>query len=111
MQFKYKKLHLMRPWSSLSQPSLWDWCFPPVSANEGYITDGEMMLLTPVFDMVDKEDHYELKGEVPGIKKEKIKVIATDDSVQVSGEHSKEEGSVDRRKRYIQRTFVQLIIS
>jgi hypothetical protein len=29
---------MMRPWSSLSQPSPWDWRFPPVlSANEGYI--------------------------------------------------------------------------
>jgi HSP20 family molecular chaperone IbpA len=36
----------------LSQPSPWDWRFPPVlSANEGYIDDSEMIV-----DMVDKED-------------------------------------------------------
>jgi HSP20 family protein len=92
---------IMRPWSSLSEPSLWDWRFPAASANEDYIDDREMILRTPIFDMVDKEDRYELKVEVPGIEKDKIKVIATNDSVEVSGEQSKEEKSEDRRKRYI----------
>jgi HSP20 family protein len=81
----------------LSQPSPWDWRFPPVlSPNEGYIDDSEMIV-----DMVDKEDLYELKVEVPGIENENIKVIATNDLVEVSGEQSKEEKSEYRRKRYI----------
>jgi HSP20 family protein len=92
---------MMRPWSSLSQPSLWDWRFPPVSANEDYTDDREMIVRTPIFDMVDKEDRYELNVEVPGIEKEKIKVIATNDSVEISGEQSKEDKSEDRRKRSI----------
>jgi HSP20 family protein len=92
---------MMRPWSSLSQPSLWDWRFPPVSANEDYTDDREMIVRTPIFDMVDKEDRYELNVEVPGIEKEKIKVIATNDSVEISGEQSKEGKSEDRRKRSI----------
>ena len=92
---------MMRPWSSLSQPSLWDWRFPPVSANEDYTDDREMIVRTPIFDMVDKEDRYELNVEVPGIEKEKIKVIATNDSVEISGQQSKEDKSEDRRKRSI----------
>jgi HSP20 family protein len=53
--------------------------------------------------MVDKEDLYELKVEVPGIENENenIKVIATNDLVEVSGEQSKEEESEYRRKRHI----------
>src|SRR5918911_1555540 len=50
---------------------------------------------------VDKEDKYELKVEVPGIEKEKVKVKATEDSVEISGEQSKEEESEDKRKRYV----------
>ena len=92
---------MMRPLSSLSQPSLWNWRFPPVSANEDYTDDREMIVRTPIFDMVDKEDRYELNVEVPGIEKEKIKVIATNDSVEISGEQSKEDKSEDRRKRSI----------
>jgi HSP20 family protein len=60
-----------------------------------------MMVRMPIFDMVDKEDRYELKVEVPGIEKEKIKVKATKDSVEISGEQSKEEESEDKRKRFI----------
>ena len=89
------------PWSSLSQSSLWDWRFPSASTNEDD-EDREMMVRMPIFDMVDKEDRYELKVEVPGIEKEKIKVKATKDSVEISGEQSKEEESEDKRKRYIQ---------
>ena len=92
---------IMRPWSSLSQPSLWDSRFPPVSADEDYTDDREIIVRTPIFDMVDKEDRYELNVEVPGIEKEKIKVIATNDSVEISGEQSKEDISEDRRKRSI----------
>ena len=88
------------PWSSLSQSSLWDWRFPSASTNEDD-EDREMMVRMPIFDMVDKEDRYELKVEVPGIEKEKIKVKATKDSVEISGEQSKEEESEDKRKRYI----------
>ena len=91
---------MMMPWSSLSQSSLWDWRFPSASTNEDD-EDREMMVRMPIFDMVDKEDRYELKVEVPGIEKEKIKVKATKDSVEISGEQSKEEESEDKRKRYI----------
>jgi HSP20 family protein len=58
-----------------------------------------MMIRTPIFDMVDKEDRYELKVEVPGIEKEKLKLKATKDSIEISGEQSKEEESADNRKR------------
>ena len=91
---------MMMPWSSLSQSSLWDWRFPSASTNEDD-EDREMMVRMPIFDMVDKEDRYELKVEVPGIEKEKIKVKATKDLVEISGEQSKEEESEDKRKRYV----------
>jgi HSP20 family protein len=39
--------------------------------------------------------------EVPGIEKVKVKVKATKDSVEISGEQSKEEESEDKRKRFV----------
>jgi|SRR5919199_2929 HSP20 family protein len=89
---------MMMPWSS-SSSSLWDWRFPPLSATDD-IQD-QITVRMPIFDMVDKEDKYELKVEVPGIEKEKVKVKATEDSVEISGEQSKEEESEDKRKRYV----------
>jgi HSP20 family protein len=89
---------MMMPWSS-SSSSLWDWRFPSLSTTED-IRDQSMVRM-PIFDMVDKEDRYELKLEVPGIEKEKVKVKATKDSLEISGEQSKEEESEDKRKRFL----------
>ncbi|MFL6432826.1 MAG: Hsp20/alpha crystallin family protein, partial [Nitrososphaeraceae archaeon] len=95
---------MVMPWpsssSSLSPSSLWGWRLPSVSTSEDD-EDHEMIIRMPVFDMVDKEDRYELKVEIPGIEKEKIKVKATKDSLEISGEQSKEEESEDKRKRYV----------
>ena len=87
---------MMMPWSS---SSLRDWRFPSLSTTED-IQD-QIMVRMPIFDMVDKEDRYELKVEVPGIEKEKVKVKATSDSLEISGEQSKAEESEDKRKRFV----------
>ncbi len=90
----------MMPWSSSSSPSsLWPWRFPSLSTTED-IRD-QITVRMPIFDMVDKEDRYELKVEVPGIEKEKVKVKATKDSVEISGEQSKEQESEDNRRRFV----------
>jgi HSP20 family protein len=93
---------MMMPWSSssLSSSSLWDWHFPslPTSTEDN---QDQIMVRMPIFDMVDKEDRYELKVEVPGIEKENIKVKSTNDSLEISGEQSKEEESEDKRKRFV----------
>jgi HSP20 family protein len=87
---------IMTPWSS---SSLWDWRFPSLSTTEE--NNDQSMVRMPIFDMVDKEDRYELKVEVPGIEKEKVKVKATSDSVEIFGEQSKEEESEDNRRRFV----------
>jgi HSP20 family protein len=91
----------MMPWSSSSSSpsSLWAWRFPSLPTTED--DRDQMMVRMPIFDMVDKEDRYELKVEVPGIEKEKVKVKATRDSVEISGEQSREEESEDKRKRFV----------
>jgi HSP20 family protein len=91
---------MMMPWSSSS--SLWDWRFPslPTTTTTEDIQD-QITVRMPIFDMVEKEDRYEVKLEVPGIEKEKVKVKATQDSLEISGEQSKEEESEDKRKRFI----------
>jgi HSP20 family protein len=92
--------HMMDPWSSSS--SVLDWRFPSVfRGREQEEETDDMMVRMPIFDMVDKGDRYELKAEVPGIEKEKIKVKATKDSVEISGEQSEEEKLEDKTKRYV----------
>jgi HSP20 family protein len=86
----------MMPWSS----SLWGLRVPSLLTTEEDDQD-QTMVRMPIFDMVDKEDRYELKIEIPGIEKENVKVKATKDSVEISGEQSKEEESEDRTKRFV----------
>lgn len=49
--------------------------------------------------MADKGDRYELQIEVPGIDKDKINVHATEDAVEVSGQHS--EKVEEKKKSYV----------
>ena len=88
---------MMMPWSSSS--SLWDWRFPSLPTTED-IQD-QVTVRMPIFDMIEKEDRYEVKVEVPGLEKDKVKVKATEDSLEISGEQLKEEGSEDKRKRFV----------
>ena len=56
---------------------------------------------TPLYDMVDKGDRYELEVELPGIERDKIHVKATDDSIEISAEQLEEERVEERKKNYV----------
>jgi len=77
-----------RPW-----PSAFDWRFP--SLPFGAWSD----IRTPVCDLVDKGDRYELQVEVPGIEKEKIDVKATRHAIEITGEQT--EKTEEKGKNYI----------
>jgi HSP20 family protein len=82
--FRREIENTMRPWSTrFGFPSLFD--------SEG--------IRLPLCDMVDKGNRYEVHVEIPGIDKEKLKVKATSNSVEVSAEKS--ERTEERRKGYI----------
>lgn len=82
--FRREIENTMRPWSTrFGFPSLFD--------PEG--------IRLPLCDMVDKGNRYEVHVEIPGIDKEKLKVKATSNSVEVSAEKS--ERTEERRKGYI----------
>jgi len=53
----------------------------------------EALVGTPPVDLVDKEDCLILRSEMPGVKKDNIKITVTDDEVTLAGkvEQKKEE--------------------
>ena len=65
----------------------------------------EMMVRTPLYDMVDKGDRYELEVEVPGIDKDKIDVKTTNDSIEISGEQSEKAEEKKRNYLYNERSY------
>jgi HSP20 family protein len=52
----------------------------------------------PNTDMFETKDEYVLKIELPGIKKEDIKITFEDNTLTVSGEKKKEENKSERLK-------------
>jgi HSP20 family protein len=77
-----------RPW-----PSVFDWRFPPMPF--GALLD----VRTPLCDLVDKGDKYELSVEVPGIEKEKIDLKATRHAIEITGEQT--EKTEEKGKNYV----------
>jgi HSP20 family protein len=61
----------------------------------------------PLYDMLDKGNTYELRVELPGVEKDKIHVIATDDSIEISAENS-EQKSIKNQKKKANNVYNQL---
>ena len=55
---------------------------------------------TPLVDMVDKGDRYFLQLELPGIEKDKVHLIATDELLEISAEQSEEKQETDEDKSH-----------
>lgn len=65
----------------------------------------ETKAFAPAVDILNREDHVELNVELPGLKKEDIKVNIEDRVLTISGEHrmdneEKKEAYYRRERRY-----------
>jgi HSP20 family protein len=92
---------ILNPWSSSS----YLWHSPSKleigGGEEEAEEKDEEIRRTPLYDMVDKGDRYELEVELPGIERDKIHVKATDDSIEISAEQLEEERVEERKKKYV----------
>ena len=61
---------------------------------------------TPVYDMSDNGDRYEVIVELPGIDKDNISIKAMDDSIEISAEQSQEEDKQKKNFVYSQRGYL-----
>ena len=86
------------PWSSML-----DRRFPrEIGMLRPYAMEEEGTLSrTPLADMVDRGNRYDLRLEIPGIDKDKIQLNATEDAIEISGEQSEEESNEDKGHNYI----------
>jgi HSP20 family protein len=91
---------ILNPWSSSS----YLWHSPSkleIGGGEEAEEKDEEIRRTPLYDMVDKGDRYELEVELPGIERDKIHVKATDDSIEISAEQLEKERVEQRKKKYV----------
>ena len=57
-------------------------------------------------DIIDEGKQFRVKLDIPGIKKNEIKLDVTENSLQISGEHKEE--SEDKKKNYLKKERSQV---
>jgi HSP20 family protein len=87
---------------SMLNPSFSPWGYFPSTSRIGVQEDE---IRVPIYDVVDRGDKYEVIVELPGIDKDNIRINATDDSIEISAEQSREEDERKKEFSYSQRTF------
>jgi HSP20 family protein len=87
---------------SMLNPSFSPWGYIPSTSRIGVQEDE---IRVPIYDVVDRGDKYEVIVELPGIDKDNIRINATDDSIEISAEQSREEDERKKEFSYSQRTF------
>lgn len=90
---------------------LFDSFFRPVRRNEG----GALERM-PAMDITEKDDHYLIHADMPGLNKEDIAIELHDGVLSLRGEHQEEseekqeEGKVIRRERRVGRYVRSLTV-
>ena len=59
----------------------------------------------PSIDVIESENDYEVKAEIPGMEKDDIKVSFEDNMVTLTGEKKRESEENDRNYRRIERSY------
>lgn len=57
-------------------------------------------------DVADEGDRYLIKLDIPGVKKDEIKLNVSDNSVEISAQHKKEEE--EKKKNYVRKERSEL---
>lgn len=65
------------------------------------IGDGKGRSWTLAIDLVERDDRYVLRADVPGIKPEDVKIEVDDDILTISAEH--EESEEEKQDSYVRR--------
>ena len=60
---------------------------------------------TPLTDISEDNENFYLKADLPGIKKEDVKISYTDDTISISGERSQEKETKEKKFHRIERSY------
>lgn len=60
---------------------------------------------SPLTDIYEDEENYKLKVDLPGIKKEDVKISFSDGQLSISGERKQENENKNSKYHRIERTF------
>jgi HSP20 family protein len=59
----------------------------------------------PLTDISEDNENFYLRADLPGIKKEDVKISYTDDTISISGERSQEKETKEKKFHRIERSY------
>jgi HSP20 family protein len=83
---------------------VFDTFFSPGFPSSRFVVENDKSFFSPQVDIVDKNDHYEIKADLPGVKKEDLKVNLENGILTIEASHKEEkteekDGKVIRKER------------
>ena len=79
---------------------LFDFSFPRFEGSDTALISGDW---APAIDIRDTKDYIVVKADLPGLKKEDIKVTVENDVLTIRGEHKSMKRSLEKIKAYFER--------
>lgn len=76
-----------------------------LTKKDGKDDEYENAVWVPLTDVAEDNDNYYLKADLPGIKKEDVKISYSDGSLSISGERSQEKETKDKKFHRIERSY------
>lgn len=66
---------------------------------------GELQRWSPAMDLVEGEDHFLLKADLPGLSEEDVAIEVSDNTLRISGERKSEREQKERGWYRMERSF------
>lgn len=80
----------------------------PVSRPQDAFTDGEW---SPRVDISEKDGHYTIRAEIPGVKREDLKVTVQNGVLSIRGDRHREQEEHGRQYHRIERSYGSFVRS
>ena len=70
-----------------------------------YRVDGENLDWAPVVDILEADEHVEIRAEIPGLSEKDVQVSVTDDVLTLKGEKTQETEDKDQKYHRVERSY------
>lgn len=70
-----------------------------------YRADGENLDWAPVVDILEADEHVEIRAEIPGLSEKDVQVSVTDDVLTLKGEKTQETEDKDQKYHRVERSY------
>ncbi len=70
-----------------------------------YRAEGENLDWMPVVDILEADEHVEIRAEIPGLSEKNVQVSVTDDVLTLKGEKTQESEKKDQKYYRVERSY------